>query len=429
MSTAQCVISIDSLSYGGSGVGRRDDGKVVFVPLVLPGERVRVSVQREHKGYIEARMEDLLESSPWRVDPLCQYFPECGGCDWQHIAYAHQISQKQKIIEEQLERKGIPVAMMEEPVHSSREIGYRCHAMVRCSLSGEFKCGFFRKQTNTIVPVEKCLILNDHSQDVIDRIRDVLGANPLFGLDSLEIHAPSDEVLVRTFLQGPAQRELLGRLHFMQRSMGLKGLSCMFQGGRGREFIFGDSSCSYEMSIRGRGIAFASSFGGFIQANLEVNRCLVEEVLDKASGSGTVLDLYSGSGNFGIPLSMYGEQVVAVEQDTMLMETGKTLARKNGCQGIRFFRDDAARAVKRLNREGKSFNTVVLDPPREGAREVARLLCHMKSDKIIYISCNPSTLARDLAELVQGGFSVKSVRIFDMFPQTYHIESITVLER
>ena len=417
------------MAYGGAGVGRRDDGKVVFVPLVLPGDHVRVSVHREHKGYIEARLEVLLESSPWRVEPDCPYFSECGGCDWQHIAYTNQVFLKRSIVQEQLGRKGITASVMEEPVPSPNQIGYRCHAMVRCSPSEKFQYGFFRKQSNSIVTVEKCLVLNCRSQDVIDRIGGLLDAGPLVPLDALEIHAPSEEVLVRAYLRGPARRETVDRLHLMYQTMGLKGLSCMFQDGHGTEFVFGDSSCSYAMNISGRPMTFASSFGGFIQANLEVNRSLVEEVLGKASGSRTVLDLYSGSGNFGIPLSTQVEKVVAVEQDAMLIETGKTLGGKNGCPDIRFIHDDAGRAVRRLGREGRRFDTVVLDPPREGAREVVKLLCSMKSDRIIYISCNPSTLTRDLVELVRGGFSVKSVRLFDMFPQTYHIESVTVLQR
>jgi len=429
MTRGQFVVSIESLSYGGSGVGRRDDGKVVFVPLVVPGERVLVSVHREHRGYVEARLQELIKISPWRQEPACPYFPECGGCDWQHIVYAHQVLAKLAIAQEQIGRKGITPSHMEESVLSPMHAGYRCHAQLRCPPSDRYRFGFFRKQSNSVVPVEKCMVLNDGCMEVLERIGDFLGADPLIGLDALEIHAPSDEALLRVFLKGGAGKETLDRLHRMYRTMGLKGLSCLFQGGRGSELVLGDSSCLYHMSIHGREMTFAGSFDGFIQANIQVNGLLIEDVLDKASGAETLLDLYSGSGNFGIPQAVSGRQVIAVENNAALVETGKMLARRNSVPGIRFVRDDACRAVKRFIREKRTFDTVLLDPPREGARGVAGLLCSMKPERIIYVSCNPSTLARDLAELVQGDYSVKSLKLFDMFPQTYHIESVTVLER
>jgi len=429
MNREQFMLHVDSIAYGGKGVGRRDDGKVVFVPLVIPGEQVRVSVLREHKGYVEAHAQDILEPSPWRAAPLCPYFTECGGCDWQHIAYSHQVFLKQEIVKEQLAGKRITACNIEEPVPSSNEHGYRCHATVRCTNTAGFELGFFRKQSNTVVPVNRCLVLNRRIQDIVDQVRDMLRRDSLDALDALEFHAPAQDVLVRAFLRGTARRGVMERLYYIHQGLGSTGLSCVFLGGKGKEYILGESSCLYSMNIHGHDMTFASGLGGFIQANLEVNRKLIEEVIKKASGSRTILDLYSGSGNFGIPLSMHAERVIAVEQDELLVKTGRALARKNDSPGIRFIQEDAVQAVKRIQRDGSHFDAVALDPPREGAREVVQLLCSMDISRIIYISCNPSTLVRDLGILMQGGFSVKSVRIFDMFPQTYHIESVTVLDR
>ena len=139
--------------------------------------------------------------------------------------------------------------------------------------------------------------------------------------------------------------------------------------------------------------------------------------------------MYSGSGNFGIPLSSHADEVLAVEQDPDLVKAGAAIARKNGCRNIRFLNEEAAITLRWLEQEGVTFDIVVLDPPREGARDVVQILSKMKIGRIVYISCNPSTLARDLAVLIQEGFRLKSIRYFDMFPQTFHIESISILER
>lgn len=429
MNPEECIIHIDSMSYGGRGIGRRGDGKVVFVPLVIPGEKVRVSVRREHKGYIEGEAVEFLETSPWRVVPPCPYFSWCGGCDWQHILYERQVKLKDAILKEQLKGKGVEASEVGEPLPSPREIAYRCHTTLRCSHGDGFMIGFYRRKSNDLVPIDGCLILNEVCRDILERMRRTLQDDPIVGLDAVDIHAPSDEVLVRFVQRGKVGRESLERMNHIYRNLNLRGLSVVFPDSGMQEYIFGETFCSYGMSLHGRRITLAGSFGGFIQANLEVNREMVMEVLEKASGSKTILDLYGGAGNFGIPLALSAERVTAVEQDRLLVKTGIMLARKNGCRGIRFETTDAARFMRDLQRGDARFDTVVLDPPREGAREVVQSLTRIRSDRIIYISCNPSTLARDLAVLVDGGFTVKSVRLFDMFPQTYHIESVTVLER
>jgi 23S rRNA (uracil1939-C5)-methyltransferase len=160
-----------------------------------------------------------------------------------------------------------------------------------------------------------------------------------------------------------------------------------------------------------------------------MNQKLVEYVLDSTEGAKKMLDLYSGAGNFSIPLSFKADEVLAVEQDEGLVKAGADLSRKNGCRNIRFINESAARTVKWLEKERVSFDTVVLDPPREGAPDITRILPKIKMGKIVYVSCNPSTLARDLAILIHEGFRLKTVRFFDMFPQTFHIESVSVLER
>ncbi len=424
------AVHIESMAYGGSGVGRREDGKVVFIPRVIPGEKVVAAITKEHKSYIEAEVKELLEASPYRVTPSCPHFFECGGCDWQHLMYSEQIALKQGILKAQILAK-IPQTNLsfDNPVTSSKEYGYRCHAVVQCAYKDGFDIGFFQKQSNTITPFDQCLILNERCHAVLNQIREILRDHLIAGLDSIEIHAPMDEVLVRVFVKGVLSKDAQDFFKGVYKVVALSGLSIFSKDKLWREHVFGKRFCFYDITVHDRKILLASNFGGFIQANMFMNQRLVEYVYDSSKGSKKLIDLYSGAGNFSIPLSFQAEEVLAVEHDEDLAKTGADLARKNGCENIRFINEKAARTLKWLEKEGVSFDAVVLDPPREGALDIAHILPKMKIDRLVYISCNPSTLARDLAILIQKGFSLKTVRFFDMFPQTFHIESVSVLER
>ena len=418
------------MAYGGKGVGRRGDGKVVFIPMVIPGETVAAYTVKEHNSYVEADMKELFEASRFRVTAPCPYFTICGGCDWQHIIYPKQIAIKQEILRSQIQVKNPKTELcFEEPVVSSREYGYRCHAVVQCTNKAGFEVGFFRKRSHAVVPIKRCFILNERCQTVLDRMSEMLRTHPISDLCSLEIHAPQDEVLVQVIVKGKPQKSDVDILRWMYQDVALSGLSYFPKNGPGSRRIFGQRFCSYEIAVSDRKVSLASSFGGFIQANMEVNQELVAYVLNCATGSHRLLDLYSGSGNFGIPLSFHADEVLAVEQDPDLVKAGAAIARKNECRNIRFFNEEAAIALRWLEQEGVTFDIVVLDPPREGARDIVRILSKMKVGRIVYISCNPSTLGRDLAVLIREGFRLKSIRFFDMFPQTFHIESISVLDR
>ncbi|HQI82549.1 MAG TPA: class I SAM-dependent RNA methyltransferase [Deltaproteobacteria bacterium] len=422
-------LKIDSMAYGGRGVGRRADGKVVFVPLVIPGEFVRVSTVREHRGYVDARLDEVIEASPGRVQPGCRHFPACGGCDWQHMAYDLQVMAKDAILQEQIEAKGIVPARLEEPVASPRAMGYRCHATLRCARSGAFQAGFFSKLSHTLVPVEQCPVLNDTCNETLHQLRVFFTRHPWAGIVDLEIHAPGEGALLRLGFRRPSVKTDRERLHALHQGLGLQGLSAVFSGGRHSEYVLGGEYCCYEVLASGKILQLRSGFGAFIQANMAVNQSLVAHVCDALSGSEDILDLYSGSGNFGIPLSLCAGRVLAVEHDDLLVEAGRAAARDNGRDNLRFLREGVSKTVQRLEKQGRRFHAVVLDPPREGVRGILPGIVRLQPQKIAYISCNPSTLARDLAQLAAGGYRVVSLRLFDMFPQTFHIESVAVLER
>jgi len=423
-------LHIDSMAYGGRGVGRRGDGKVVFVDMAIPGETVRAFLTEDHKSYALAEPEELIEVSPHRVSPPCPLFYDCGGCDWQHIAYLQQVVFKQDILLSQV-RAGCPREKPEvaEPAVSAQEYGYRTHTIVRCSHEDGFRMGFYRKKSNIVVPFDRCLVLNELIQEKLDAFGDILRTTPLKSLASLEIHAPREEVLVRAMCRGRTNKRDMESLSMAFKHLEIQGLSYLPLGERQREYTLGTNACCYELPVHDTRLVLSTGFGGFIQANSAVNEEMVSHVAELAKGSRRVLDLYCGNGNFTLALSLDAEEVMGMERDPGLVRLAKANAGANGLTNVRFSCLDVVKGLSSLSHEKHPVETVVLDPPREGAKEVVQTLAQMKPDRIIYISCNPSTLSRDLATLIQAGYTLRQVRLFDMFPQTYHIESVSYLLR
>ncbi len=424
------TLTIDSLSYGGRGVGRREDGKVVFVPAVIPGESLIVRTDKEHSSYCTADVVEILEKSPKRIEPRCPLFSTCGGCDWQHIPYSDQVYWKDAILRDEI-HKSLQQGDLsyEQPVTSPVDFGYRGHAILQCSYDPDLSLGFFMKKTNKVVEFDQCPILSPGVQKIIDGLKRILRDNPLPGLSSIEVHAPQAESILLARLDRTDPKRVSRIMEKVYNDLDISGVSFAMLGPKRSDYVLGQKFCRYSLQIHGRPVHLSSAFGGFIQANEQVNTDLIEYVASLASGSEHILDLYSGAGNFSIPLSRASSRVVGIEQSHKLVSQGRVSAKKNRAENVRFLAMDAKRAVESARDENVGFDTVVLDPPREGAKDVARILPELKAKRIVYISCNPSTLARDLKPIVGAGYAVKSVKMFDMFPQTYHIESVTYLER
>ena len=253
MEDGNFALQIESMAYGGSGVGRRDDGKVVFIPRVIPGEKVVAAIIKEHKSYIEAEVKELLEVSPYRVMPPCPHFIDCGGCDWQHIIYSEQIGLKQGILNAQIRAK-IPQTDLsfDNPVISSKEYGYRCHSIVQCEHKEGSEIGFFRKESNTVIPFDQCLILNERCRAVLNQIRAMLRDYLIAGLDSIEIHAPMDEVLVRAFVKGSLSKDDLDFFKKVYQTLSLSGLSIFPIDELWHEHVFGKRLCCYDITVYDR---------------------------------------------------------------------------------------------------------------------------------------------------------------------------------
>ncbi len=427
------VLRIESLSYGGRGVGRRSDGKVVFVPTVIPGETVLVSVVKEHPKFVNARMVDVLDPSPLRQAPRCKTFDQCGGCDWQHMPYEYQIKWKQDILLSEIMKIGkIEPEEVQPAVESLYTYAYRRVARLQCAyINGQPVIGFFMKGSHRIVDFLECPVLSGPLQAASTGLRHVLERYPLPYVVSFDMQAPSKDVLISTRLRAARwtmESEKKMYKIFMDLEM-VPGMSFTVVGEKRRDYVFGQRYLGYSVDVKGKRLEMVTGFGSFMQANQHVNASMTDHVVSMAEGSKDILDLYCGGGNFSVPLASLGARVTAIDRNARLIAQGKRSARLNNLPNTRFICMDSLRAVRQMVSESMTFNTVILDPPREGARDVSKFIPSLGADKIIYVSCNPTTLGRDLAAIVSQGYSFKGLRLFDMFPHAYHIESVAFLQR
>jgi 23S rRNA (uracil1939-C5)-methyltransferase len=399
-------LKIESLVHGGFGLARSEG--VVFVPFVVPGETVEAEIVEKKKGYAFARLVEVLEPSPRRVAPPCPVYGRCGGCHLQHMAYEAQVEAKQGILKETL-RRATKVDIQPGAPLTGEPFGYRHRAVFKISSKGEI--GFFGQKSNTIVAMDQCLLLVEGLNAVLTALRE--DPDRLKGVTEMEAAAGLDGIVL-SLQSGGLSRDRLTNL--MKALPGVTGI----RDGKSRGFV-GDAS----VHLSAGGLPCQIRIGNFFQANQKLNSALVEAVLDTLEplDGATVLDAYAGSGNFALPLAKKAARVVAVEGNPSAVEDARANVKNTGLTNCPVL----AGALETVRLSGK-FNATVLDPPRTGlsAQALDRLLT-LGPGKILYVSCDPATLARDVRR-----FSLKcmveSVRLVDMFPQTYHVETLVLMK-
>lgn len=420
------IVEITALAFGGSGVGRIG-GKVVFVPFTAPGDRVRVRLAVEKKGFSEGVVSEILDPSPLRVEPPCPVFGICGGCDWQHISYPAQVEWKERIFIETLKRIGrVAPRVLDPPEASPLPYNYRSRAGFK--IDGP-RWGFFESKSHRVVDIEECPIADPLINTSFSVIKRALAGKDT-GLYALDLGTSEKEgAAVASFhVMRDTRFDWIAALA----GAALKGfevrLSPLKKGKGRRIFAEQDSRLAY----RAAGVEFTAGVEVFSQVNRPQNRRLVERVVEYAglSGTETVIDLFSGAGNMTLPLARGAKKAVGVESSAEAVKQARDNASANAVSNAVFVRANAPDWVngnlKKLEQGGPLV--VILDPPRSGETTVSGMLGRLRPERIVYVSCSPPTLARDLSLLTGNGYSVFRAGLFDMFPQTYHIESIVGLE-
>lgn len=429
-------VKITGLAYGGSGLGRID-GKVVFVPYTAPGDEALVEVTSERKSFSRGVLESVLSPSADRTEPVCAVYGRCGGCSYQHIGYEAQVRLKQGIFADTLNRiSGLDTIDLDPPAPCSKPYAYRSRARFHVD-GGLF--GFFEAGTNKVVDITECPILEPLVNDTFKGIRSALsdgcaGQDFLRAPYSIEIGLSSrDSGTVASF----HLREKSGfKWERLLEEVGpLKGLEVRLKKRSGGRLVasYGDTRLLYESC----GIKFSAPPGVFTQVNHGQNELLVRKVVEYAAlgGESSAVDLFSGIGNLTLPLASSGAGgggILGVESDRDAVKSARDNARINSLESVRFVREDAGAWLEAGGAVGGvekgAPDVVILDPPRGGDLKVAKALGRLRPGRIIYVSCDPPTMARDIGLLAGCGYKHFRAAFIDMFPQTYHIEGIVVME-
>lgn len=436
------VVRITDLSWGGEGIGRIE-GKVVFVPFSLRGEVVEVEVVRSKRNFSQGKLVRILEPSPDRIEPPCPFYGDCGGCQLQHLAPSRQIQEKERLFKQALNHALKPADILVLPtLPSSAGFGYRHRLQVKAFIeNNHFNLGFFKPKSHQLVPVNHCLLANRALNQVMEALRGKIQV-PHFKSWSPEIelqvfdNPQKGGMVFRSPYKIPSQQQE----RIIQELREIPGLNyILFQDLYSQAESAGPHSLpekdtpEFSLPLTQTGLSQdirLSCFPGvFTQVNLEMNRRLIRRLVDLNlfSRREFVLDLYCGLGNFSLPLALRAEEVIGLEAFPQAVENARRnqmINRISNCTFIQGKAEDAYRLLKKL---AKPVSWVILDPPRTGAREVVPIFDAWNLKGILYISCDPMTLGRDLARLTAKGWKVQWSQPLDFFPQTFHLESITLL--
>ncbi len=403
-------IRMNNLAYGGEAIGRLPDGRVVFVPFAIPGELVRVKIVEDKARQARGGLVEVLEASPERVIPRCQHFGTCGGCLYQHMNYPTQLNAKAAILREQLERiGGLKDFPPVETLAASKPWNYR--NSMQFHLTQEGKLGFQRANSNQTFAIGECHL----PIESINRLWPQVDIEPMPGLERINMRVGVDDELMIIL---ESSDSLL-----VDFSIEDLAVSVVQLGPAGSMVLAG--SDHLEMEVSGKRLRVSA--GSFSQVNTLQAQVMVSYLTDHllVNEKMTVLDTYCGVGLFSAFLAPKVNRLVGIELSAQACED--FAANLDEFENVELYEDAVENVLSQVQFDA---DMIVMDPPRAGlgAKTVEGVLTQSAA-KLAYISCDPATLARDGKQLTAGGYSLKSVTLVDMFPQTYHIESISLWEK
>ena len=439
------TVLIEKLVPGGFGLGHLPEGIVVMVRYVLPGEKVLVRELYRKKQFIHGELVKILEPSPDRIIPPCPLFSRCGGCDLQHTGYDTQLSLKTAMLVENMQRTASETIrqtedIIDRPIGSPETFGYRQRIRLQVDESGLF--GFYHADSHVLVSVAHCLLAHPKLNEVLEQLDTAVNFPELLkqsaSIELLYNPGQDDVVLLLDFKRKPRPRD---RAHARQVQESIEAVSLVvMQVSDHGIFVPQNDHClpkpphlsqALPPDIVGSNLSLSWEAGGFCQVNLQQNFNLIKLVHDLVNPDLhlRVLDLFCGLGNFSLPIALSGAEVVGLDGQGSAIRSAKRnaeLARITNCS---FQKTPILNGVQQLIAARQIFHTILIDPPRQGAAEIIALLPKLQARQIIYISCNPATLARDLALLHSSGYQLCRLIPIDMFPQTHHLECVALLEQ
>ena len=402
-------IDLSGMAYGGEALGRLPDGRAVFVPHALAGERVRIEPVSEKRGHVKARLVEVLQASPLRIAPRCPHFGLCGGCHYQFLPYREQLAVKTRVFTEQLQRlAGIAAPPVQPIVASPAAWNYRNAVQFHLDPAG--KPGYQEAQSHRVLPIRECSL----PEEAINETWPLLDLVPIPGLERIELRSGSDgEILINFESRSNQPPEMELDLP----------VSVVHQGPDGPLLMAGDDFITIEVLKR----SFHVSAGSFFQVNSRQAAALASHLdqvlpLDQQT---TLLDVYCGVGLFSALLAPRVKRLVGVEVSPSACDD--FALNLDEFDHVELYTGAAEEILPHLNLHP---DVIIVDPPRAGLdRQALDAIVGMNPRTLAYVSCDPATLSRDLRRLGEAGYHLHQVTPFDLFPQTYHIESVSILHK
>lgn len=430
---------ITSLDYESRGVAKLN-GKTIFVNNALPQEIAQIRITQDKAHFAEAQVEQIVQPSPYRRAPACPHYGDCGGCAMQHVEFTAQVAMKQRVFEEQLQRIGkVQPESLLPPVYGTPwHYRSRTRLAVHTSANGKVVLGYQAKRSHKIVGINQCLLLPEHVSGCLgiihDALQDMVNVQPKVGIRSVEISVGEGVTAVNIVSQKRQPENVLCALSGCLNRRGGKQIWQVWQqiGSAKPQAVSPQDAPPLVFRLPEFGLTMPFQLGDFTQINLPLNEIMVARAvryLDPQPHE-RIADLFCGLGNFTLPLAKRAAEVVGIEGSAALTQRAIANARANGLPNAQFATADLFAATPETLAALGRFDKMLLDPPRAGAFAVVQALhAPFLPRRIVYISCNPATLARDAAVLVGKGYRFTTAGMMNLFPQTSHVEAIGVFER
>lgn len=404
------TLTLERPAYGGLSIGKWN-GKVVMVKNAVSGEKVEAVLEEEKRDYYIATVTKILEASPDRTSPKCIFYGMCGGCQLQYIGYKRQVQLKEEVLHDCLRRLAKIEINHSQPLIHNNAWEYRHRGQFKIS-SG--KVGFYREKSKDVIDIDKCPIMTKEINECFLKAKEILTKTEHLYVSEMHI-TYGDAAIALIKAKGK------GNWNKLAEALLNSGFSGVFIDVQVKGFLrYGKDYTVFDL----QNLKYTVSPMSFFQNHWRLNQIVVsflKEKLQPFKGM-KLLDLYSGAGNFSIPLAANAEEIIAVEENPYAVEDGKRNLKINGITNYKFI----CSSIEALNFKD-SFDILLIDPPRSGlTNNVINKTLSLLPERIVYISCNPTTLARDLKKLTSR-YDVESVRLIDFFPHTYHIEALSFL--
>ncbi len=442
-------LMINSISSEGSGVAKTDEGITVFVPNSAVGDELNVRIVKVQKTYAFGKVDEILIPSPDRITPTCSVGEKCGGCVYCHISYDAELRAKEQRVKDAIERIAkLPVPV--NPIISTGEVSrYRNKAMIPVGLDkdGKIIMGFYSNHSHRIVECDDCSLqpqcflkaseilkafLESHNISVYNEVTH----KGLFRHLYLRIAEETDELMITLVINGnelpfsevlvEAFKAELPNLKSVVLNTNREDTNVVL--GKKSRTLYGDGFITDILCS----LKFKISPQSFYQVNRKGAELLYSKAAEYADlkGNEVLLDLYCGTGTIGLSMAHKAKSLIGVEIVPKAVEDAKENAKENGIKNARFICGDAAQAAETLKAEGLAPDVIIIDPPRKGCdKSLIKTISDMNPERVVYVSCDPATLARDLAVFAELGFIAREATPVDMFPRTAHVECVTWLKR